>query len=360
MDRTLLASVRAAVLTVALGSVSCARQAASTQAAYANETGFVYTANERGTSISVVDLGTGQVRTVPVGISPHNVQVSHDGRLVLVVGRPAMAGQPANHDTRGTQEVGRGRLLIFDAATMGVDTAGNIEVGRDPAHVIIDWQGRFAYTTNAEDNNLSVVDVAQRRIVDMIPTGASPHGLRMSPDGREIYVANTGDNSVSVIGVAERRELARVAVGRAPAQVGFTPDGRRVYVSSTTENSVVVVDTRQRTRIATVPVGRNPIQVFATPDGRLVYAANEGTEESPDSTASVIDTRTNRVIATVVTDQGAHGVVVSDDGSRAFIANSVGNTVSVINTATQRVTRTIPVGEGAGGITFRPNQQAQR
>lgn len=100
-------------------------------------------------------------------------------------------------------------------------------------------------------------------------------------------------------------------------------------------------------------VGRKPIQVFATPDGRYVYVGNEGTKENPDNRASVIDTTTSKVVATVETGKGAHGVVVSDDGSRAFIANTVDSTVSVIDTGTQQVTRNIKVGEGSGGITFR-------
>lgn len=48
--------------------------------------GFVYTANERGNSISVLDVGTGQVKTMVTPITPHNVQASHDGRLLLAVG----------------------------------------------------------------------------------------------------------------------------------------------------------------------------------------------------------------------------------------------------------------------------------
>jgi YVTN family beta-propeller protein len=326
----------------------------------APETGFVYTADEKGNSVSVIDLGSGLVKTVGVSITPHNVQVSRDGRSLLVVGMRTgmkMSEHQAGETERTPEAMQRGRLLIFDAATMNADGAADIEVGRKPAHVIIDAQGQLAYVTNAEDNTLSVVDVAQRKVVGEIGSGTSPHGLRMSPDGREIYVANTGDDSVSVIDVAGLREVARIPVGKAPGQVGFTPDGRRVYVSSTTENIVVVVDTAQRKRIADIPVGRTPIQVFATPDGRYVYVGNEGTSENPDNRASVIDTATDQVIATVETGTGAHGVVVSDDGSRAFVANTIDGTVSVIDTANQKVTRNIKVGEGSGGITFRSVQQ---
>ena len=311
------------------------------------ERGFVYTANERGNSVSVIDLSTGQVKTIAVRISPHNVQISRDGRLLLVVGM--LAGTNMSEDKSDTEKSGhaamqRGRLLIFAAVTMSADNLIDIEVGHKPAHVIIDPQGKLAYVTNGEDNVLSVVDIAQRKVVGEIKTGKSPHGLRMSPDAREIYVANTGDNSVSVIDIARAREVARVPVGKATAQVGFKPDGRRVYVSSTVDNTV----------------GRKPIQVFATPDGRHVYAANEGTKNNIDNTVSVIDTITNKVVATVVTGKGAHGVVVTDDGSRALIANTVDSTVSVIDTATQRVTRSIKVGEGTGGITFRSAESAGR
>ena len=51
--------------------------------------GFVYTANERGNSISAVDVGTGQVKTIVTRITPHNVQASRDGRLLLAVGPAA-------------------------------------------------------------------------------------------------------------------------------------------------------------------------------------------------------------------------------------------------------------------------------
>ena len=325
--------------------------------------GFVYTADERGNSVSVIDLSTGQVKTIPVRISPHNVQISRDGRLLLVVGMLAGANMSADHSNtkkRGREAMQRGRLLIFDAVTMSADTLIDIEVGHEPAHVIVDWQGKLAYVTNGEDNLISVVDIAQRTVVGEIKTGKSPHGLRMSPDAREIYVANTGDNSVSVIDVAKALEVARVRVGIAPAQVGFTPDGRRVYVTSTVENTVVVVDTARRVKIAVVPVGRKPIQVFATPDGRRIYAANEGTAMNVDNTVSVIDTATNKVVATVVTGKGAHGVVVTDDGSRALVANTVDSTVSVIDTTTQRVTRSIKVGDGSGGITFRSAESARQ
>ncbi len=316
--------------------------------------GFVYTANERGNSISVIDPSTGQVKAIATHITPHNVQVSRDGRLLLAVGPvAAMTEDQSQMEMNDDGKMERGRLLIFDTGTMSIEGATEIEVGREPAHVVVDAQNGLVCVTNAMDNNLSVVDLKQKKVVATIPTGKMPHGLRLSPGGREIYVANVNDISVSVIDITQSKEVTRIPVGKAPAQVGFTPDGRRAYVSLRDENSVAVIDTAQRKKIATVAVGRNPIQVFATPDGRYVYVANQGTETNPDNTVSVIETANNSVVATIETGKGAHGVVVSDDGRRAFITNIVDDTVSVIDTATRKVTNNIKVGKGPNGITFR-------
>ena len=326
----------------------------TTAATVMPEAGFVYTADERGNSISVIDLSTGQAKDTATRISPHNVQVSRDGRLLLAVGPvAAMTGNHSQMKMNDDGKMERGRLLILDAGTMVVESAVEIEIGRHPAHVIIDAQGKLAYATNSEDNNVLVIDVMQKKVVGEVKTGKFPHGLRMSPDGREIYVANVNDNSISVIDITQSKEVTRIPAGKAPVQVGFTPDGRRAYVSLRDENSVAVIDTAQRKKIATIAVGRNPIQVFATPDGRYVYVANQGTETNPDNTVSVIETANNSVVATIETGKGAHGVVVSDDGRHAFITNIVDDTVSVIDTATRKVTKNIKVGKGPNGITFR-------
>ena len=84
-----------------------------------------------------------------------------------------------------------------------------------------------------------------------------------------------------------------------------------------------------------------------------MYVANQGTETNPDNTVSVIETANNRVVATIVTGKGAHGVVASDDGKLIFVTNIADDTVSVIDIATQAVTRNIKVGKGPNGITFR-------
>lgn len=319
--------------------------------------GFVYTADEHGNSISAIDLAARRVTTIPVTISPHNVQATQDGVRLLAVGDQAASVPGHGHGSaaHGTDKA-KGRLLVFDAAAFASGPVAEIAVGTHPAHVVADPQGRRAFLTNAGDNTVSVVDIAQRTVIKTIGTGRYPHGLRMSPDGREVYVANVQDGSLSVIDADALAEVARIPVGKAPVQVGFTPDGGRVYVSLRDEDRVAVVDTAKRATIGTIGVGPKPIQVHATPDGRFVYVANQGTDAEPADTVSVIEISTGRVVDTIRTGKGAHGVSVGDDGAFVFVTNIVGGTVSVIDATTRKVVATFAVGRGPNGITYRPTQ----
>ena len=341
-----------ALITAALVTLASA-PAQGQEPVGANTIGFVYTADERGNSVTVIDLAMGSIKVVPVPISPHNVQITADGMRLLAVGEPAAddvhGGSGAAHGVETT-----GWLLVFDANDLAAGPVAEIAVGKHPAHVVADQQGQRAFITNAGDNSVTVVDLNQSEVIERIATGDYPHGLRISPDGREIYVANVEDGSLSVIDTTSLMEMARIEVGKTPVQVGFTPDGSRVYASLRDENRVAVVDTASRTVIATIEVGLNPIQVHATPDGRFVYVANQGTESEPADTVSVIEVATGSVVDTIRTGNGAHGVAVSSDGSLVFVTNIIDATVSAIDTATRKVVTTFSVGSGPNGITFRP------
>ena len=116
---------------------------------------------------------------------------------------------------------------------------------------------------------------------------------------------------------------------------------------------MAAIDPRTRRLVGKAATGRNPVQVYATPDGRHLYVANQGTAKDPDNTVSVIAVDGLQTVATITAGRGAHGVVVSDDGARAFISNIADNSVTVIDTASLKAVDTYKVGKGPNGITYR-------
>lgn len=326
--------------------------------------GFVYTADEQGGSISRIDLSTGKVDSFPVAITPHNVQFVPGTGKLLAVGVPRSADghggggndQGAEHSKMGgmremDMDAG-GKLIVLDPANLAAGPLASIPAGAHPAHVIADPDGKRAFVTDSEHSIVSVINLENGEIAATVATGDYPHGLRMSPDGKFIYVANVKDGTVSVIDAVKLQEAARIKVGKAPVQVGFTPDGSRFHVSLRDENKVAVIDTATRKVIGRIEVGRSPIQVHATPNGRFVFVANQGTEAKPNDTVSVIDVASGKVVKTIRAGLGAHGVTVSNDGAFVFVTNIVDGTVSLISVKDQSVLKSYQVGKGPNGVTF--------
>ena len=63
----------------------------------------------------------------------------------------------------------------------------------------------------------------------------------MTPDGRFGLVNNAGDSTLSVLDVAQRRIVGRLVVGQKPIVVRMHPDGRRAFVSNEVSGTVTVV-----------------------------------------------------------------------------------------------------------------------
>lgn len=320
--------------------VALALAAASTLGA---PSGVVYTANERDSSITRVQLETGAKQTTKLEIAPHNVQVSPDGKRLLAVG-------VSSHGGHGAHAGSKGKLLVMETA--GGSEPVLLDAGDHPAHVVTDAGGTRAFVSDSGANVVHVIDLARKRNIGQVATDKYPHGLRLSPNGKDLYVANMRGGTVSVIDVGMLKETARIPVGKGPVQVGFSPDGAMAFVSLSAENSLGVIDTAMGRLAKKVPVGSTPIQMYATPDARRVYVANQGTASRPADTVSVVDPQAGKVVATIKTGKGAHGVAISKDGRYVFVTNIEAATLSVIDTASNKVVATHRVGEGPNGVTF--------
>ncbi len=351
-----VAAFRNTCLAVLLASAAQLVPASAGQAA---GTGYVYSANEEAQSLSQIDLASGQVTTIPLPVTPHNVQVAPDGQSILVVGMPAGEGQDGDNSATATgsgmnmdNTMAEGELVVLNAANPA-EPPRVIKVGSEPAHVVSDATGAFAFVTISASNRIDIVDLKLGAVAGSVPTGDYPHGQRLSPDGRTLLVADVKGNAVSFIDTRARTETKRLEVGKAPVQVGFLADGSKAYVSLRDEDAVAVLDVKAMEVLTRIPVGDGPIQVVATPDGSKVFVALQGSADAPNDKVAVIDTATDTVIATVVTGLGAHGVSVNAEGTQVFVTNVNDGTVSAIDTASLEVVATYKVGQGPNGISFR-------
>jgi len=232
---------------------------------------------------------------------------------------------------------------------------------------------QYAYITNHESGNISVIDTINNTVTAIVPVRSHPFGVAVSPDGKKVYVANNSDDNVSVIDTATKNITGNVPievdpVGYFPFGVAVSPDGERVYVTNTykgcvtktckgkkssnkDENyfSVHVINTATNNVTDTVPVGSFPKGITVSPDGKKVYVTN-----SWNDNVSVIDTAINAVTATVPVGRFPEGIAINPTGTKVYVTNSLDDNVSIIDTRTNDVIAMVNVGINPVGVAVNP------
>jgi len=119
--------------------------------------------------------------------------------------------------------------------------------------------GDRLFVANANLNSVSMIDLAQRRVIETIitslvadaPPGSTPNGLALSPDGEKLFVANADNNYVAVFKVEEPGRS--VSLGFIP--VGWYPTAAYALKSSST---LLVINGKGHGGSRANPRGPNP------------------------------------------------------------------------------------------------------
>jgi YVTN family beta-propeller protein len=213
--------------------------------------------------------------------SPHDLALSADGRWALTANRTS--------DSVSLVDLAEGKVLA------------EARVGRRPFAVAL--RGATAVVTNWLSDTVSVLDVSPPRlaVTATIPVGDEPRGAALAADGATAYVAVSGEDAVAVVDLRERKVAARIAAGDEPWFLALTPDGKRLAAGNSLSGDVSVIDVAERKLLYSVPVeGRNLRQMAVSPDGAWAYVPHITDRGFPTTLANiergmVIDNRVARV-----------------------------------------------------------------
>ncbi len=171
--------------------------------------------------------------------------------------------------------------------------------------------------------------------------GGGPRGM--------VWVADEGGDSLTVIDATTNKVVKTVTGIMGPHNVQVAPDGKTVWATSH-DNEAVIIDTKSYKERGRIPVGKEPAHVVLTPDGTLAYVSNE-----EGGTVNAIDTATMKVVATIPVGKGPHGLRVSPNGKDVYVADSKDTKLSVINVATNKKVADIEVGRKPVQVGFSPD-----
>ncbi|MBK7583265.1 MAG: hypothetical protein IPI67_24110 [Myxococcales bacterium] len=307
----------------------------------------IFVADEDSGGVSVIEEGTNAlVATLPLPMSsgmymPHNVQAAPDGKSVWVVAPPMTEG-------------GMEKAFVIDPETN--QFVGDIELGTElhVAHVVLDPSSTRAYISANEGNAVLELDAVSRKVLRTIDLGADrgPHGMRWCRD--RLWVANMKAKSLAAVEPVAG-SVTEVDVGGVAVQTACVPGGKYVFVSLYDTKEVVryEIDTQKLTRIALPAEAQGPVQLYPSPDSKTVWVCDQGLllGRPASNRLYAVDVDAAKVVGTIQVGQGAHGIVLSDDGGLAYVTNVSDDSVSVVDTAKMEAVATIAVGTKPNGIS---------
>jgi hypothetical protein len=142
--------------------------------------------------------------------------------------------------------------------------------------------------------------------------------------------------------------------GALPIATGMMPDDSKYYVDNFLDSTIDVINTSTGAVTKTInllanydpitgaiagPVGGLPIQTPVSPDGKVMVTANILTD-----TITLIDTKTDTLVAMLLCDAGCHGVqwgAKKGGGYYAYVSSQFANTLEVVD----------PNPDGSGDLT---------
>jgi len=265
--------------------------------------------------------------SVPVGLHPHEMVRSADGRYLYTTDNGTMRIEQAGE--------GGNTVSIVDLETRS--KIGEISLGRyrRPHGIDLDPKTGLLYVSTELPDQLLVVDPKSRKVVRTYDTkGKTAHMVKLGPGARWAYVSHSNSSNVAAIELATGK-VKLIATGARPEGSALSADGRFLYVVNREAAQITVIDTATQSAAGVIPTGKGPVRVQVAPDGTIVYALMH------EKAVGFADPAARRQVATVPFGGAPVSLALAPDGSLAFAAAQDIDTVYVVSVRERRVVREV-------------------
>jgi YVTN family beta-propeller protein len=191
--------------------------------------------------------------------APHTVRAAADGLIYITCENSA-------------------KVAVIDPQTNKMIDA--IDSGSTNGHrLAITGDGKRLYTDNEEDATVSVIELANRKLLGKIETPQALAGIAVADDGRTVIAVSDIEPVVFVIDAAKGSVTRTVTLEGVPkpAQIArYSPDGSLIVISSLNSNMMSFIDASSFGNQATVPVGSQPMDFAFRGDELFVGCQGDG------------------------------------------------------------------------------------
>jgi YVTN family beta-propeller protein len=130
-------------------------------------------------------------------------------------------------------------IAVIDPESLSIKES--IPVGSHPNELVLTPDGKYLFTSCANDNSVYIIDTEARKVIEKLhtacfpeaPAGSTPNALALSEDTGKLYVANADNNSLAVFDISEigeSRSLGFIPTGWYPTSVRVVD--RKIWVTN--------------------------------------------------------------------------------------------------------------------------------
>ncbi|MES2795130.1 MAG: YncE family protein [Bacteroidota bacterium] len=284
---------------------------------------------------------------IPVGIDPHELVASADGKTAYV----CIYGGGSFHE-----------INVIDLGTQ--KPLANIDTRPlYGPHDIAFVNGKVWFTAEGS-KAIGRFDLASNKLDWSMGTGQDrTHMIYVSPDEKTVYTINIASGTVSILensiiqpsktappGTKPREEWKQTLVPVSRGSEGFdvSSDGKELWTASGEDGAIFIIDLATKKlskKIEANVIGANRLKF--TPDGKLAFVSS-----LRNGDLAIFDTQTHKEIKRLKLGKGAAGILMDPVGSRAFVACSADNNVAIIDLQSLEVVSHIDVGGVPDGLAW--------
>jgi YVTN family beta-propeller protein len=191
--------------------------------------------------LSRINLESKKIDAVyPVGSVPKVVKVTPDNKYILV-----------------------SNWCSYTVTVISVDTGKtvtSIKIGRYPRGIAITSDSKYAYVAEMGGSNIHRIDLSDFS-KSLIPVGANPRAVVLSPDETKLYVTMNVTGKVQAWDLVANKSIKSVKTGLAARSLDISSDGTALFVVNFNSDTVSKVRTSDMKILQTIKVCNEPIGV---------------------------------------------------------------------------------------------------
>jgi YVTN family beta-propeller protein len=178
--------------------------------------------------------------------------------------------------------------------------------------------------------------------------GVVPKVVQVSPDYKYVLVTNWCSYDLSVISIAEQKVVKTINIGAYPRGITISSDSKYAFIAQMGSSVVHKIELGTWKR-ELLNVGSNPRALVLSPDNQTLFLTLNSSGR-----VGAFDIAANKMIKTVRTGNATRSLDISSDGSALYVVNYTSNTISKVRASDMKILQKINVCKEPIGVTYEP------